>query len=77
MPRPEFGTAPFCGGSAASSAVISGAAKAELGIAATAPKTAAQVNVKKCLNMILHSLQLFHGRYWTLPISVNVVRRRR
>src|SRR3979490_3566198 len=59
MPRAEFGTAPFCGGSAASSPVISGAAQAGLGIAATAPKTPAQVNIKKCLNMILHSLQLF------------------
>ena len=50
MPRAEFGTAPFCGGSAASSAVMSGAATADIGAVATrARKIAAEAGAKEYL----------------------------
>src|ERR1044071_10411454 len=51
MPRPEFGTAPFIPGNAASSAVISGAAKADAGMAMRVARNAARIILADIFNI--------------------------
>ena len=77
MPRPEFGTAPFCGGNAASSAVIKGAATAVIGPGATiARKAAAKIGFNNCLIIEYALISEFEDTI-ELRIWVNDARRRR
>jgi hypothetical protein len=77
MPRPEFGTAPFCGGNAASSGVIKGAATAVIGPSVTnARKAAAKTGINDCLIIEFALISEFEDDIG-LWIWVNDVRRRR